>query len=57
MLQAAKTVSNLLCKRLGVQRCALVFNPTPDHPAQIKLLPLHGLEPNWHFKFQGFQSL
>ncbi|CAL8304724.1 unnamed protein product [Merluccius merluccius] len=48
MLKAAKTVSNLLCKRLGVQRCALVFNPTPDHPAQIKLLPLHGLEPNWH---------
>ncbi|KAK0138767.1 Isoaspartyl peptidase [Merluccius polli] len=29
-------------------RCALVFNPTPDHPAKIKLLPLHGLEPNWH---------
>ncbi|KAJ3600516.1 hypothetical protein NHX12_031497 [Muraenolepis orangiensis] len=48
MLQAAKTVSNLLCKRLGVQRCALVFNPSADHPAQIKLLPLHGLEPNWH---------
>lgn len=48
MLQAAKTVSNLLCKRLGVQRCALVFNPAPDHPAQIKLLPLHGLDHNWH---------
>ncbi|XP_030205691.1 uncharacterized protein LOC115538007 [Gadus morhua] len=48
MLQAAKNVSNLLCKKLGVQRCALVSNPSPDHPAQIKLLPLHGLETDWH---------
>lgn len=47
ILQAAKTVSSLLCARLGVQRCALVFNPTPGQPAQIKLLPLHGLEPKW----------
>ncbi|KAK9535430.1 hypothetical protein VZT92_007813 [Zoarces viviparus] len=47
MLQGARAVSSLLCERLGVQRCALVFNPTPDQPAQIKLLPLHGLEPNW----------
>ncbi|KAK5621060.1 hypothetical protein CRENBAI_014584 [Crenichthys baileyi] len=47
MLQGAKTVSNLLCERLGVQRCALIFNPIPDKPAQIKLLPLCGLEPKW----------
>lgn len=47
MLQRAKTVSNLLCDQLGVQRCALIFYPTPDKPAQIKLLPLYGLEPKW----------
>ncbi|XP_023204131.1 uncharacterized protein LOC106699831 [Xiphophorus maculatus] len=47
MLQGAKTVSNLLCERLGVQRCALIFNPIPDKPAQIRLLPLYGLEPKW----------
>ncbi|XP_068575170.1 uncharacterized protein [Cebidichthys violaceus] len=47
MLQGARAVSSLLCERLGVQRCALVFNPTPDQPAQIRLLPLHGLKPNW----------
>ncbi|XP_071402521.1 uncharacterized protein [Centroberyx affinis] len=48
MLQGARAVSSLLCDRLGVQRCALVFNPTPNQAAQIRLLPLHGLEPNWH---------
>ncbi|XP_045913583.1 uncharacterized protein LOC123975837 [Micropterus dolomieu] len=47
MLQAAKAVASLLCERLGVQRCALVFNPIPDQPAQIRLLPLHGIEPKW----------
>lgn len=47
MLQGARPVSSLLCERLGVQRCALVFNPTPGEPAQIRLLPLHGLEPKW----------
>ncbi|XP_070778982.1 uncharacterized protein [Enoplosus armatus] len=47
MLQGARAVSSLLCERLGVQRCALVFNPTPNQPAQIRLLPLHGLEPKW----------
>ncbi|XP_018523216.1 uncharacterized protein si:ch211-256m1.8 [Lates calcarifer] len=47
MLQGARAVSSLLCERLAVQRCALVFYPTPDHPAQIRLLPLHGLEPKW----------
>ncbi|XP_039972890.1 uncharacterized protein LOC120783755 [Xiphias gladius] len=53
MLQGARVVSSLLCERLGVQRCALVFYPTPDHPAQIKLLPLHGLEPNWQRHLAG----
>lgn len=47
MLQGARAVSSLLCERLGVQRCALVFNPIPGEPAQIRLLPLHGLEPKW----------
>ncbi|KAI3360093.1 hypothetical protein L3Q82_014402, partial [Scortum barcoo] len=47
MLQGARAVSSLLCERLGVQRCALVFNPSSDHPAQIRVLPLHGLEPKW----------
>lgn len=47
ILQEARTVSNLLCERLRVQRCALVFKPTPGKPAQIRLLPLHGLEPKW----------
>lgn len=47
MLQGARVVSGLLCERLGVQRCALVFNPTPGEPAQIRILPLHGLGPKW----------
>nr|XP_046272331.1 uncharacterized protein si:ch211-256m1.8 [Scatophagus argus] len=47
MLQGARAVSSLLCERLGVQRCALVFNPTSGQAAQIRLLPLHGLEPKW----------
>lgn len=47
MLHGARVVSSLLCETLGVRRCALVFNPTPGKPAEIKLLPLHGLEPNW----------
>lgn len=47
MLQGARRVSSLLCNKLGVQRCALVFNPTPGNPAHIRILPLHGLEPKW----------
>ncbi|XP_058509551.1 uncharacterized protein si:ch211-256m1.8 [Solea solea] len=47
ILEGARAVSNLLCERLGVHRCALVFNPNPDHPAQIRLLPLHGLDAKW----------
>lgn len=53
MLRGARAVSNLLCERLGVQRCALVFYPTSDHPAQIRLLPLHGLEPEWQPHLAG----
>lgn len=53
MLQGAKTVSNLLCERLGVRRCALVFKPSSDHPAQIRLLPLHGLEAKWQPHLAG----
>lgn len=47
MLLAAQTVANLLCEKLGVYRCALLHRPQPDKPALIKILPLHGLEPNW----------
>ncbi|XP_072303120.1 uncharacterized protein [Eucyclogobius newberryi] len=47
MLEAAKIVSNLLCQRFPVQRCSLVFYPSHDHPAQIRLLPLHGLSSKW----------
>lgn len=47
LLQGARAVSSLLCRRLGVQRCALVFNPTPGEPAHVRILPLHGLEPKW----------
>lgn len=47
MLFGAQKVANLLCKKLNVSRCALVFMPHADEPAQIKILPFHGLEPNW----------
>ncbi|XP_061606466.1 uncharacterized protein si:ch211-256m1.8 [Phyllopteryx taeniolatus] len=48
LLQEAKSVSSILCGQLGVQRCALVFYPNANQPAQIRLLPLHGLGPKWH---------
>ncbi|TRY54940.1 hypothetical protein DNTS_020704 [Danionella cerebrum] len=47
MMQGARTVANLLCEKLAVQRCALVFMPEHEKPAHIKVLPLHGLESNW----------
>ncbi|KAL0992483.1 hypothetical protein UPYG_G00093910 [Umbra pygmaea] len=47
MLQGARAVANLLCERLGVQRCALVFNPHIQQPAHLRVLPLHGLKPDW----------
>lgn len=46
MLEGARAVSGLLCEKLGVQRCALVFFPSSES-AQIKILPLHGLKPQW----------
>ncbi|XP_069557559.1 uncharacterized protein [Brachyistius frenatus] len=53
MLQATRAVSDLLCERLGVQRCALIFHPIPGQPAQIRLFPLHGLEPQWQPHLAG----
>ena len=47
MLLGARRVANMLCERLGVQRCALVVLPLPDQPVQIKVLPIHGLKPTW----------
>lgn len=47
MLEGARAVSGLLCEKLGVQRCALVFFPRLDESAQIKILPLHGLTTKW----------
>lgn len=47
MLIGAQAVAHLLCEKLGVYRCALVHRPQTDKPALIKILPLHGLEPNW----------
>nr|XP_057906298.1 uncharacterized protein si:ch211-256m1.8 isoform X2 [Doryrhamphus excisus]XP_057906299.1 uncharacterized protein si:ch211-256m1.8 isoform X2 [Doryrhamphus excisus]XP_057906300.1 uncharacterized protein si:ch211-256m1.8 isoform X2 [Doryrhamphus excisus]XP_057906302.1 uncharacterized protein si:ch211-256m1.8 isoform X2 [Doryrhamphus excisus]XP_057906303.1 uncharacterized protein si:ch211-256m1.8 isoform X2 [Doryrhamphus excisus]XP_057906304.1 uncharacterized protein si:ch211-256m1.8 isoform X len=47
LLNGAKTVSDVLCRRLGVQRCALVFYPESNQTAQIRLLPLHGLASKW----------
>ncbi|XP_037393572.1 uncharacterized protein LOC119263211 [Pygocentrus nattereri] len=47
MLLGAQTVANLLSEKLGVHRCALVSMPTAGKPAHIKILPMHGVEPNW----------
>ncbi|KAI4889606.1 hypothetical protein NFI96_014626, partial [Prochilodus magdalenae] len=47
MLLGAQRVADLLCEKLGVYRCALMSMPLPDKPAYIKILPIHGLEPNW----------
>nr|XP_023670316.1 uncharacterized protein LOC111845250 isoform X2 [Paramormyrops kingsleyae] len=47
LLLGARTVAALLCERLSVQRCALVFKPEPERPAHIRVLPLHGLDPSW----------
>ncbi|XP_026989309.2 uncharacterized protein LOC113634498 [Tachysurus fulvidraco] len=49
LLLGARVVGDLLCKRLGVQRCALVHRPDCEHgtPANLLLLPLHGLEDTW----------
>ncbi|XP_034043356.1 uncharacterized protein LOC117525582 [Thalassophryne amazonica] len=46
-LFGARAVAELLSDKLGVQRCALVSRPHRDRPAQIRILPLHGLEAEW----------
>ncbi|XP_013870979.1 uncharacterized protein LOC106522499 isoform X2 [Austrofundulus limnaeus] len=46
-LLGARAVAELLCDRLGVRRCALVSRPHRDRPAQIRVLPLHGLDAEW----------
>ncbi|XP_067119542.1 uncharacterized protein [Centruroides vittatus] len=40
-------VSDLLCDRLGVQRCALIAEPQDGQPTKILLIPLHGLSDAW----------
>ncbi|XP_023242150.1 uncharacterized protein LOC111640366 [Centruroides sculpturatus] len=40
-------VSNLLCDRLGVQRCALIAEPQDGQSTKILLIPLHGLSDAW----------
>lgn len=53
MLLGARRVANLLCERLAVHRCALVVHPQQEQPVQIKVLPLHGLEPSWRPHLAG----
>nr|XP_019958232.1 PREDICTED: uncharacterized protein LOC109639286 isoform X1 [Paralichthys olivaceus] len=52
-LLGARAVSELLCERLGVRRCALVSRPHRDRPAQIRVLPLHGLDAQWRPHLAG----
>ncbi|XP_017294174.1 uncharacterized protein LOC108249278 isoform X2 [Kryptolebias marmoratus] len=52
-LLGARAVSELLCDRLGVRRCALVSRPHRDRPAQIRILPLHGLDAEWNPHLAG----
>ncbi|KAK2817398.1 hypothetical protein Q5P01_025589 [Channa striata] len=52
-LLGARTVAELLCESLGVQRCALVSRPHRDRPAQIRVLPLHGLDAEWRPHLAG----
>ncbi|TSK62636.1 hypothetical protein Baya_4764 [Bagarius yarrelli] len=49
LLLGTRAVGGLLCERLAVQRCALVYRPDcdGDTPAKLLLLPLHGLEDKW----------
>uniref|UniRef100_UPI003AAE0B2B uncharacterized protein isoform X1 n=1 Tax=Centroberyx gerrardi TaxID=166262 RepID=UPI003AAE0B2B len=53
MLMGARAVGELLCERLGVRRCALVTRPHRDTPAQIRVLPLHGLDSEWRPHLAG----
>ncbi|XP_078131071.1 uncharacterized protein LOC144533529 isoform X1 [Sander vitreus] len=52
-LLGARAVAELLCDRLGVRRCALVSRPHRDRPAQIRVLPLHGLDAEWRPHLAG----
>ncbi|KAE8300512.1 hypothetical protein D5F01_LYC00653 [Larimichthys crocea] len=52
-LMGARAVAELLCDRLAVRRCALVSRPHRDRPAQIRVLPLHGLDAEWRPHLAG----
>ncbi|XP_028264299.1 uncharacterized protein LOC114437663 isoform X2 [Parambassis ranga] len=52
-LLGARAVAERLCDRLGVRRCALVSRPHKDRPAQIRVLPLHGLDAEWRPHLAG----
>lgn len=52
-LLGARAVAEMLCDRLAVQRCALVSRPHRDRPAQICVLPLHGLDTEWRPHLAG----
>ncbi|TWW58973.1 hypothetical protein D4764_06G0005030 [Takifugu flavidus] len=52
-LLGARAVAELLCDRLAVRRCALVSRPHKDSPAQIRILPLHGLDSEWRPHLAG----
>ncbi|XP_034543534.1 uncharacterized protein LOC117815749 isoform X2 [Notolabrus celidotus] len=52
-LLGARAVSELLCDKLAVRRCALVSRPRRDRPAQICVLPLHGLDAEWRPHLAG----
>ncbi|KAG7491488.1 hypothetical protein MATL_G00004040 [Megalops atlanticus] len=47
LLLGAQAVGALLCERLGVHRCALVHKPRREQQAQVRVLPLQGLDPDW----------
>ncbi|KAM6941347.1 uncharacterized protein PEZ65_003376 [Lycodopsis pacificus] len=52
-MSGARAVAQLLGDRLGVRRCALVSRPHRDRPAQIRVLPLHGLDAEWRPHLAG----
>ncbi|KAG7486308.1 hypothetical protein JOB18_029092 [Solea senegalensis] len=52
-LLGARAVAELLCDRLRVRRCALVSRRHRDRPAQIHVLPLHGLDAEWRPHLAG----
>ncbi|KAM9857567.1 uncharacterized protein ACBR49_001186 [Aulostomus maculatus] len=52
-MMAARAVAELLCDKLKVRRCALVARPHADKPAQMRVLPLHGLDEEWRPHLAG----